>query len=246
MNTNESTMTRLKIIVERAVRPVRVSNSHRRKFREELLAHVVGVFEEERARVDDDQAALERTALRFGNPAEVTTQLQLSVPAGDSIVRIWEGQPGEATLWVLLRLACVASACAPVAACVVALAAGRVAALPREAMYHATYAFIGLPLYLFSLAFLTDCFEKAFHDCARVSRLRVALSDCIGLLFMLLFIAGATWPGWLTGLDPLRLVPYASILAASSVVTALSLALGCAERRRYHQEWARLPIEMSS
>ena len=246
MNMNESTMTGLKIIVERAVRPVRVSKSHRRKFREELLAHVVGVFEEERARLGDDRAALERTALRFGNPAEVTSQLQQSVPAGDSIVRIWEGQPGEATLWVLLRLAWVASACAPVAACVVVLAAGRVAALPREAMYHATYAFLGLPLYLFSLAFLTDCFEKAFYDRAKVPRIRVALSTCIGLLFMLSFVAGAVWPGWLTGLDPLGLVPYASILAAFSVVTALSLALGCAERRRYHQEWGRLPIEMSS
>ena len=246
MNMNESTMTGLKIIVERAVRPVRVSNSHRRKFREELLAHVVGVFEEERARLDDDQTALERTALRFGNPAEVTSQLQQTVPAGDSIVRIWEGQPGEATLWVLLRLACVASACAPVAACVVVLAAGRVATLPRQTMYHATYAFLGLPLYLFSVAFLTDFFEKAFHDRAQVSRIRVALSACIGLLFTLLFIAGAVWPGWLTGLDPLGLVPYASILAAFSVVTALSLALGCDERRRYHQKWGQLPIEMPS
>ena len=246
MNMNESTMTGLKIIVERAVRPVRVSNSHRRKFREELLAHVVGVFEEERARLVDDQAALEQTSLRFGNPAEVTSQLQESVPAGDSIVRIWEGQPGEATLWVLLRLACVASACAPVAACVVVLAAGRVVELPREAMIHGAYAFLGLPLYLFSLAFLTDCFEKAFYDRAKVSRLRVALSACIGLLFMLLFVGGAVGPGWLTGLDPLRLVPYASILAAFSVVAALSLALGYAERRRYHQEWVRLPIEMSS
>ena len=161
-------------------------------------------------------------------------------------MRNWEGQPGEATLWVLLPLACVASACAPVAACVVVLAAGRVAALPREAMIPAAYAFLGLPLFLFSLAFLTDFFEKAFHDRAKVSRLRVALSACIGLLFMLLFVAGAVWPGWLTGLDPLGLVPYASILAAFSVVTALSLALGCAERRRYHEEWGRLPIEMSS
>jgi hypothetical protein len=245
MNVNESTMTGLKIIVERAVRPVRVSNSHMRKFREELLAHVVGVFEEERARVDDDQTALERTALRFGNPAEVSSELQQSVPAGDSIVRIWEGQPGEATLWVLLRLACVASACAPVAVCVVVLAAGRLAALPRDAMYHATYAFLGLPLYLFSVAFLTDCFEKAFHERAKVSRPRVALSACIGLLFLLLFVSGAVLPPWLTGLDPFRLVPYASILAALSVVTALSLALSCAERRRYHQEWGRLPIEMS-
>jgi hypothetical protein len=236
-------MTGLKIIVERAVRPVRASNSHRRKYREELLAHVVGVYEEEHARLGDDQAALERTAVRFGNPAEVTRQLQESVPAGDRIVRIWEGRPGEATLWVLLRLAYVAIACGLVAACVVVLAAGRVAALPREAMIPAAYAFLGLPLFLFSLAFLTDCFEKAFHDRAKVSRLRVALSACIGLLIMLLFVAGAVWPPLARGLDPLSLVRYAGILAACPVVTALSLALGCAERRRYHQEWGRLPIE---
>src|SRR6516165_8735734 len=126
MNMNESTMTGLKILVERAVRPVRVSNSRGRKIREELLAHVVGVFEGGRARVDDDQAALEQTALRLGNPPDVISQLQESVPAGDSIVRIWEGQPGEPMLWVLLRLACMASSCAPVAACVVVFAAGRV------------------------------------------------------------------------------------------------------------------------
>ena len=46
MNMNESTMTGLKIIVERAVRPVQVSNTRRQKIREELLAHVGGVFEE--------------------------------------------------------------------------------------------------------------------------------------------------------------------------------------------------------
>ena len=67
--------------------------------REELLAHVVGVFEEESAKLGDDRAALERTALRFGNPAEVTSQLQESVPARDTIRRFFEGRPGEATLW---------------------------------------------------------------------------------------------------------------------------------------------------
>ena len=40
---NESTLTQLKIIVERAVRPVRASISRKRKMREELLAHVSGV-----------------------------------------------------------------------------------------------------------------------------------------------------------------------------------------------------------
>src|SRR5260370_38873731 len=107
---NESLLTQLKIIVERAVRPVRASTSRKRKMREELLAHVGGVFEEECARLGDDRAALERTALRFGNPAEVTSQLQESVPASDSISRFCEGRPGEATLLILLRLACLASA----------------------------------------------------------------------------------------------------------------------------------------
>ena len=80
---NESTLTQLKIIVERAVRPVRASTSRKGKMREEILAHVVGVFEEEAARLGGERAALERTALRFGNPAEVTSPLQESVPAGD-------------------------------------------------------------------------------------------------------------------------------------------------------------------
>ena len=47
---NESTLTRLKIIVERAVRPVRASVSCKHKMREELFAHVIGVFEEEFSR----------------------------------------------------------------------------------------------------------------------------------------------------------------------------------------------------
>ena len=66
---NESTLTQLKIIVERAVRPVEASIARKRKMREELLAHVVGVFEEESTKLADERTALERTALRFGNPA---------------------------------------------------------------------------------------------------------------------------------------------------------------------------------
>jgi hypothetical protein len=45
---NESTLTQLKIIVERAVRPVRASIARKRKMREELLAHVVGVFDDKK------------------------------------------------------------------------------------------------------------------------------------------------------------------------------------------------------
>ena len=43
----------------------------------------VGKAAEEAAKLGDERAAVERTALRFGNPAEVTSQLQESVPARD-------------------------------------------------------------------------------------------------------------------------------------------------------------------
>jgi hypothetical protein len=82
---NEFSLTQLKIIVERAVRPVRASTLRKRKMREELLAHASGVFEEEFAQLGHERAALDRTAQRFGNPNELTWQLQESVLASDGI-----------------------------------------------------------------------------------------------------------------------------------------------------------------
>lgn len=107
---NESTLTQLKVLVERAVRPVRASMSHKVKMREELLAHVSAVFEEELSRLDNDQAALERTAQRFGSPAELTGQLQVSVHASDFLQRFFEGmalRTDESTLRRAVRFAVV-------------------------------------------------------------------------------------------------------------------------------------------
>src|SRR5437879_4622278 len=47
---NEPTLTQLKALVERAVRSVQASTSRKWKMREELLAHVTAVFDEEAAR----------------------------------------------------------------------------------------------------------------------------------------------------------------------------------------------------
>jgi ATP-dependent Clp protease ATP-binding subunit ClpC len=81
---NESTLTQLKTLVERAVRPIRAGTTRKRKMREELLAHVSAVFDEEAKLGGDEAAALVRTSQRFGNPAELTRQLQATVPASDS------------------------------------------------------------------------------------------------------------------------------------------------------------------
>ena len=84
----ESNLVQLKIIVERAVRPVRASVTCKRKMREELLAHVSGAFEDELARVQDEHAALERTRVRFGNPTEMVNELQDSVRISDPRVAV--------------------------------------------------------------------------------------------------------------------------------------------------------------
>jgi hypothetical protein len=111
---NESTLTQLKIIVERTVRPVLASVTRKRKMREELLAHVSAVFEEESAKLADEPAALARTQERFGPAAELTVLLQASVPRVDCIDRFAENLVGypsrESALRRAVRLATVVGA----------------------------------------------------------------------------------------------------------------------------------------
>ena len=71
---SEEILTKLMVLVERAVRPVRASAARRRQMREELLAHVTAVFTEEVEKSGDEGSALERTKQRFGNPAELSTR----------------------------------------------------------------------------------------------------------------------------------------------------------------------------
>ena len=87
-------MKELMIQVERAVRPVQASPARKRRMRQELHAHLTGIFEEEKARGDDEPLALARALQRFGDPAELTRELQASVPLPDR----WEGWPRSARI----------------------------------------------------------------------------------------------------------------------------------------------------
>jgi hypothetical protein len=102
---NDTTLNQLKVLIERAVRPVRASTSGKGKMRAELLAHVAAVFEEEE-KLSDEQTALARTERRFGDPNELTGQLQESVPASDGIHclldKLWF-RPGELRTRRVLR-----------------------------------------------------------------------------------------------------------------------------------------------
>jgi hypothetical protein len=76
---NDSNLIALRTLVERAVRPVRVPGVLKMKMREELLAHVTAVFEQELASDSDESLAIARTAERFGDPRALTSQLQASL-----------------------------------------------------------------------------------------------------------------------------------------------------------------------
>ena len=247
---NESTLTRLKVIVERVVRPVRASTLRKRQMREELLAHVVGVFEEEAARLGDDQAALERTALRFGNPAEVTSRLQESVPARDAVRRYWEGRPGEPALRTAIRIAWVSGIFALVLAvfflAVASFTVGCVGGWSPEALILSLCAVLAVPAWLSGLVYLTSFMDKALYGPAGRSRRKVALVVAGSWLFMLLWLAAWSWPNW--SAEWVSSHPFAIVLAGFLIVPlhACALAQSSLLRRQYHEEWGRLPIDMPS
>jgi ATP-dependent Clp protease ATP-binding subunit ClpC len=95
---NAEILNELKIVVERAVRPVRATLPRKRKMREELLAHLAAICEEEVARLGDEGAAVERTKQRFGDPRELSRQLRDTVPWWNRFFSFIERtglQPGE-------------------------------------------------------------------------------------------------------------------------------------------------------
>ncbi|MGE3244662.1 MAG: Clp protease N-terminal domain-containing protein, partial [Pirellulales bacterium] len=66
--------------VERIARPVRAGVKRKRKVRDELLAHLTAVYEEELDRLRDPAAAMSAATERFGNPAELTAELESALP----------------------------------------------------------------------------------------------------------------------------------------------------------------------
>jgi Clp amino terminal domain, pathogenicity island component len=86
LNLNEVREAVLKIrhaqmkLVERTVRPIHASLAKKRKMREELLAHLTGIYEEELARAVNPTAALRAAAERFGDPATLAGEFNGSLP----------------------------------------------------------------------------------------------------------------------------------------------------------------------
>ena len=106
---NDEIVKELKIVVEQAVRPVRATMARKRRMREELLAHLTAIFEEEAEALGDDQAALDQAKRRFGDPRELTGEIQESVSGLAKVgatVGKYNFQSAQLVLHLVLRMYC--------------------------------------------------------------------------------------------------------------------------------------------
>ena len=247
---NESTLTQLKIIVERAVRPVRATTSRKRKMREELLAHVTAVFEEE-AKVHEESVALARMAARFGDVGELTGQLQAAVPASDALAYAMESfvgigmrEPVWRRAWryaVVIGMFC---ACLLVASILVS---GLVTGSWGEWVTLARLPSILVPVWMATLIFVATFLEHGMRQAlfgpggrswSRAIVIGVLTWLLVpGLVLVWLIALGGAFLASLLDTLPLFLTGALAPVALVILVTALISEI------RYVDEWANLPID---
>jgi hypothetical protein len=242
---NESTRTQLKIIVEQAVRPVRASTSRRRTMREELLAHVTAVFEEE-AKLGDESAALERTAQRFGPPAELTHQLQAALPAGDAASFFIESligfPPRETALRHAIRHALLAGAIGAAGLAIMFVVIGRWS----EWLTLARLPAVLMPVYMGVLMFFASLLGRGMSRALFVPNGRAwPRALALGVAAWLL-VPGVTvaWCFLFTGVfaSSLREVAPLMLPGLLAPLAMLIAVRACISEIRHHEEWASLPI----
>ena len=247
---NESTLTQLKILVERAVRPLRACISRKKKMREELLAHVTTVYDEE-ANLGDESTALTRTAQRFGDAAELTRHLQATVPTRDRLAGDVESLLGFPPHGSTIRLAArhgilVAAMITPMLGLMIVFMS--VISVPWTD-WLTVYRLPSLltPIYLGVLTFcgsvvvqgMTEAlFSRQGRSWPRIVGYGVAawllvpavsLAACMAFTGVFFSTALDVWPLFLTGL----LGPAALLIVAYAAIGEI----------RYCEEWASLPID---
>jgi hypothetical protein len=242
---NESTLTQLKIIVERAVRPVRAGTARKRKMREELLAHVSAVFEEEAQR-GDTCAAVARVAARFGTPAELTRQLQESVPLHDRIPWFVENLVGfparESAVRRAARCAGLVGGTSAVGVGIMLLAHSNRSHWLTPVGAPSLFAAVAVAFLVFWGTLLAAALREALYGPRGrswlLTGLVVAAASCYIPATTFAYCVALTRDIGESLGEVLPIAPIGVLLPVG-----LALFVYCSEPEiRYHEEWASLPI----
>ena len=244
-------MKELMVQVERAVRPVRASSRRKDRMREELLTHLTGIYEEERGRLGDGAAALVQAVQRFGDPAELTRDLQASVSREEVAafhLERWFGwrAPESAaryTLRLAVRVFCVVAVLSLIVIATVMAISGPGIDLPARLRLAASFAIIAsLDVFILGLLYfkMRDRLcgglgvRRSWPHAAGFGLLAAVAVQASGVAFTLLGISSIEptlelffhwWPGVV--FTPLWFALY---------------GLTCGPREIRHTEWACLDI----
>jgi hypothetical protein len=245
---NDATLSELKIVVEQAVRPLRASNPRKRRMREELLSHLMTIYEDELGRLGDEQAALEQAGQRLGDPRELTGQFQKTEPAWSRFafllekLRLERGESllhfaGKIVLLTFLLHATVILVLLPLLSIT-----GRVSEI---AMALHVFLVIGIAsaAFVFVLGILADRIPRvAYGRASERSMRKTGLYSLASLPVLPLFTFVIYWSLPLDGSARLFHLQLSCFLSPTMPVLFLLLARQHAEGFRYEDEWASLEI----
>jgi len=243
---NEFIPHELKIVVERAVRPVPASAARKRRMREELLTHLMAIYNDELESRGDPQEALERTKRRFGDAGELSVQLRGSLPwwsrAVGACQKLVEIRAGESVLHYALRITlCMFAAQMVVLPLVLFTARGGEAWLAvRLVMVMLTASAA------FGFVFLVLAYQiaRALHGRSSERSWAMAIIYAVGSLAVLPCLAFLAY--WAAGGDfqgALSHFRYALYFAPAMPIVLVLMSRQMADELHDAEEWASLEIE---
>jgi hypothetical protein len=240
----------LKIGVERAVRPLWATAARKHRIREELLAHVTAIFDEELENHHDASVALRRAQERFGDPRQLTRQLQRTVPLWNRIAHLGDvgslSRPGESFLRVAGRitlLTLAANAVMPLVVLPIVHFAGRPDDFPFTARVLLSIATLNIPLMIGFILLTDGMYCALFREPSRRSWRSAAVCSLISLPF---FPAIAfAWMFLITGnlAASVAQLPLACCFAPAAPLLFALLASQAVKFMRREEEWASIELD---
>jgi hypothetical protein len=245
---NDNVPAELKAIVERAVRPLQASLARKRRMREELLAQIVSIYDEELGKLGDDRAALKQSKRRFGDPRELSDNLGRTIPWWNRFLHLVEGMrydPGE-SLWHfagkhLLIHVLTFSTAIPLVVLPILLVKGR---LPDFGTLTRIVLVLAVVLAGFSSAFtfLIDRISRALWGSAAERSPRTAVLYGLAALLippvMIVLIYGGLGLGLPEPFSPLLAGAAAPLMPGLLVL----IAQQAANEIEYEEQWTKLEI----
>jgi hypothetical protein len=97
---NEAVLNDLTAYVTQAIRSLPASGARRQQMQEELLAHLLEIYDEELQRLQDERAALDRAKQRFGRPDNLRNELATAVPWVERLILLICGKGSIMWRWL--------------------------------------------------------------------------------------------------------------------------------------------------